>query len=205
MLFVGRAPQHSNSARLWPARSVPDTLRAMNDVALRTLLDQREIADVVLRYCRGIDRMDRDLVRDCYHPDAVDEHGSFRGGVEEFLDWVWPLLESYTTTMHFVGNQLVEVAGDTGAAETYGIAFHRSEDARPHLNLMTGFRYLDRFERRAGSWRIARRTAVTEWSRIDDVAGRFLPGDRLLQGRRDVDDVSYALFASLAPRDGTQD
>ena len=110
-------------------------------------MHEREIRDVVMRYCRGIDRMDRQLVRSCYHADATDDHGSFSGGVDEFLAWVWPLLERYTLTMHFVGNLLIEVGDDVAAAETYGIAFHRSEDARPQLNLMTGFRYLDRFER----------------------------------------------------------
>ena len=164
---------------------------------LRAVLDEREIRDVILRYCRGIDRMDAALVRSCYHPDAVDDHGSFSGDVEAFLAWVWPLLRRYTMTMHFVGNLLVEVDGDVAAAESYGIAFHRSDAGRPNLNLITGFRFLDRFERRQGSWRIARRTAVTEWSRVDDEAGRFLPGDSQPRGRRDAEDTSYALFADL--------
>ncbi|MBW2267781.1 MAG: nuclear transport factor 2 family protein [Deltaproteobacteria bacterium] len=170
----------------------------MRDVALCKLLDDREIRDVVLRYCRGIDRMDRELVRSCYHADATDEHGSFSGNVDEFLAWVWPLLERYTQTMHFVGNLLVEVSEDVAAAETYGMAFHRSEDERPQLNLITGFRYLDRFERREDMWRIASRVAVTEWSRVDDAAGRFQPGAGLLQGRRDTADSSYALFERVA-------
>ena len=170
---------------------------SVSDAGLRQLLHEREIRNVVLRYCRGIDRMDRELVRSCYHPDATDDHGSFSGSVDEFLAWVWPLLERYTRTMHFVGNLLVEVGDDVAGAESYGIAFHRSEDERPELNLVTGFRYLDRFERRAGEWRIASRVAVPEWSRVDDAAGRFLPGSAVLQGRRDMADTSYALFESL--------
>jgi hypothetical protein len=181
----------------WPPQRLLVTLVCVSDAELRQLLHEREIRDVVMRYCRGIDRMDRQLVRSCYHADATDDHGSFSGGVDEFLAWVWPLLERYTLTMHFVGNLLVEVGDDVAAAETYGIAFHRSEDARPQLNLMTGFRYLDRFERRDGEWRIASRVAVTEWSRVDDAAGRFLPGTAVLQGRRDSTDASYALFESL--------
>lgn len=194
---MGRGSQHSDLALGWPGRERDGTLPGVSDDALRRLGDDREIRDVVLRYCRGIDRMDRALVHDCYHPDAIDEHGSFRGGVDEYLDWVWPLLAKYTNTMHFVGNQLVEIAGDVAAVETYGIAFHRSEDARPELNLITGFRFLDRFERREARWRIAHRRAVTEWSRIDDEAGRFLPGSGLLQGERDSSDASYALFRAL--------
>ena len=181
----------------WPPLHLLVTLVCVSDAELRQLLHEREIRDVVMRYCRGIDRMDRQLVRSCYHADATDDHGSFSGGVDEFLVWVWPLLERYTLTMHFVGNLLVEVGDDVAAVETYGIAFHRSEDARPQLNLMTGFRYLDRFERRDGEWRIASRVAVTEWSRVDDAAGRFLPGTAVLQGRRDSTDASYALFESL--------
>ncbi|WP_221890845.1 nuclear transport factor 2 family protein [Microbispora sp. KK1-11] len=34
--------------------------------------DQQEIHEVVLRYCRGVDRLDMDLVRSAYHPDAID-------------------------------------------------------------------------------------------------------------------------------------
>ncbi len=33
-----------------------------------------------------------------------------------------------------------------------------------------GIRYLDRFERRAGQWRIARRQLRWEWLRIDPLA-----------------------------------
>ncbi len=164
---------------------------------LHELLDRRDIEDVVLRYCRGIDRMDRELVRSCYHPDATDEHGSFQGTVDEFLDWVFRLLGHYSQTMHFVGNVLVEFEGDVAAAETYGIAFHRSDEAKPQLNLMTGFRYLDRFEKRDGAWRIAARTAVTEWSRIDDSAGRWHTPDGFLTGKRDRGDALYALLASV--------
>ena len=168
------------------------------EAAIAALLAKREIEEVVLRYCRGIDRLDRELVRSCYHPDATDSHGSFTGGVEEFLDWAWQLLARYDRTMHYVGNVLVELAGDAAVAESYGVARHTSPDPRPQWNLVTGFRYLDRFERRAdGVWRIARRIAVTEWSRVDDPAQRWSPpaGHRL--GRRDRGDALYELLAGL--------
>ena len=85
------------------------------DPRMQALLDKQEIREVVLRYCRGVDRMDRELVRSCYHADATDEHGSFRGGVEAYLDFAWKLLPRYDATMHFVGNVLVELHGDQRA------------------------------------------------------------------------------------------
>ena len=44
------------------------------EAKLQQLLDEAEIRRVHIRYCRGIDRMDWDLVRSCYHPDAIDQH-----------------------------------------------------------------------------------------------------------------------------------
>jgi len=79
----------------------------MSDVQL--LLAEREVKNVVLRYCRGVDRMDLALVRSCYHPDADDHHGDFAGGVDEALRWVWDVLATYSSTVHLVANMLVEI------------------------------------------------------------------------------------------------
>lgn len=89
------------------------------------LLARQEIADVILRYARGVDRLDFDLVRSCYHPDAYDDHGSFAGGVEEFIAMCEQFLPKWTATQHFMGNMLIEVDGDVARAETYAVAYHR--------------------------------------------------------------------------------
>jgi hypothetical protein len=158
---------------------------------IEVLLAERDIAAVVARYCRGIDRLDLELVRSCYHDDAVDTHGSFSGGVEEYLAWVEPLLARYSSTFHFIGNQLIEFATpDRARVETYGISYHRSPSARPHLNLVTGFRFIDVFERR-DRWAITRRAAITEWSMLDVPEHRFAIGPDLRQGRRDRQDPIY--------------
>jgi hypothetical protein len=168
--------------------------QAPDPTALRELLDKQAIAEVVLRYCRGIDRMDRELVRSCYHADATDSHGSFEGGVDAFLDWVWRLLSRYESTMHFVGNLLVEPSGDVARAETYGIAYHRAASDDPKLELTTGFRYVDRFERRAGEWRIAKRIALTEWVRREDPSTRWPIAEHLRKGERGHGDALFEIL-----------
>ena len=40
---------------------------------VQILLDERDIREVLLRYCRGVDRCDAELISSCYHADAVDE------------------------------------------------------------------------------------------------------------------------------------
>jgi len=161
-----------------------------------TLLDEREIRTVLLRYCRGIDRMDRDLVRSCYHPDATDSHGSFSGTVDEFLEWAWRLLGRYTTTMHYLGNLLVEFDPDRpgwARSEAYGVAVHRTDDGEPRGNLTVGFRFIDDFARRgARGWRISRRVATTEWVRADRVEDRWPIPSGMPTGRRDGADPVYA-------------
>jgi hypothetical protein len=100
--------------------------------------------------------------------------------------------------MHFLGNPLVELDAATDSAaptaasvETYGLAFHRRAGGPAERNLVTGFRFVDRFEYRDGAWRIARRVAVTEWSRVDREDDWWPIPDGMLQGRRDRDDPVY--------------
>jgi ketosteroid isomerase-like protein len=158
------------------------------------LLDQQAIRDVLIRYTRGIDRMDPELVRSCYHPDAYDDHAAFRGDRDGFVEWFQEALSFFERTMHFVGNQLVEVAGDTAHAESYCIAYHRRGASRsePASDLIIGLRYCDRLERRDGEWRIAHRVCAMDWSRIDPVSDAWeFPSDTV-RGRRDRDDPAYA-------------
>ena len=67
------------------------------------------------RYCRGVDRRDYELIRSCYHPDAIDNPAStwwarIHRGVESNLG-------RFERTMHFLGNILVEVDGDPAQRE----------------------------------------------------------------------------------------
>ena len=163
--------------------------------AWRRLLAESDIRAVTARYCRAVDRMDEAMLRSCYHPGAIDEHGSFSGDVDAYVAWVWPLLAKYRVTMHFLGTQLIEFddGGDSARVETYGMAIHRGVDDRPQLHLTTGFRFVDRFDRIDGRWAISRRIAVTEWSRINDPAGWWDPPPTMRTGRRDREDPVYWL------------
>jgi ketosteroid isomerase-like protein len=166
-----------------------------NAERLAMLADQREIADVIYRYCRGIDRCDFDLVRGCYHPDAIDDHGDFRGGVEAFIAHVQQSLPRFERTMHFIGNLLVEIDGDTARVESYAIAHHRLRPSgeKPARDFNVGLRYVDDFERRDGDWRIAARVCVFDWSRIDPVeAHNWTPPGRAAIGQRDRSDAVFA-------------
>jgi hypothetical protein len=163
------------------------------DLQIATLLDENEIRKTVYRYCRGVDRRDFELVRSCYHPDAVDHHGILTGVRDSFIEYIRSSLEAYESTLHFLGNVLIEVDGDSAGVESYAVAHHRlaARGSRPTRDYVVGMRYVDRFERREFGWRIAERWCAFDWSRLDPVApgGELNPGWTL--GVRGPDDVSY--------------
>jgi SnoaL-like domain len=174
---------------------------------LDQLLDRQEIERVIHAYCRGIDRRDLALVRSCYHDDATDQHGSFFGSADEYIVWVDGLLARYRFTTHALSQITIEFgdAPDQAAVETYGISVHRGDPAKPHQNLATSFRYLDRFERRAGVWKIASRVAIGEWSiRLPAEAWWEIPEGHA-QSRRDAGDPLYALLEAVGVRGARRD
>ena len=44
---------------------------------VQEMLDEYALRKLVRSYCRAVDRGDLDTLRDLYHPDAEDSHGSF--------------------------------------------------------------------------------------------------------------------------------
>lgn len=165
---------------------------------LDDVLAEAEIKDVHLRYCRANDRRDEELMRGCFHPDAVIElHEPL--DVEAFIAMGRTVLGMFTVTWHNTGNQLVEVKGDQAWAEHYTTSSHRTpaDDKGPERDFIVFGRYVDRFERRAtdgqgGEWRIARRKMLVDYTRTDPV----LPGEPGMGsggGARDRTDPSYAM------------
>lgn len=153
---------------------------------------REEIREILATYCRGIDRRDRTLVEGCFHADATDDHGTGPRPLTSFLTWCFDLLEGYDLTFHLLGQSRFSfLAPGRADVETYGIANHRTAGGPDHRNLVTGFRYLDSFEDRGDGWRIARRVAVTDWSRVDREAAWWTIPAGLLHGRPGPDDPSY--------------
>jgi hypothetical protein len=154
--------------------------------------DRAAVHEVVLRYCRGVDRLDLDLVRAAYHPGGIDHHTGFTGTVEEYIDWVSSALRRLDGTMHVIGNHLAEIDGDVAVAETYGTAVHWGQPGDdPRRNFTSGFRYVDLMTHEHGRWAIRERWAVREWTRSD--AGRFVAKEgEGPAGRRDRTDPVYA-------------
>ncbi|WKK24619.1 nuclear transport factor 2 family protein [Streptomyces olivoreticuli] len=168
---------------------------------LDILWSEREIRAVLQRYCRGLDRLDEELLKSAYHEDAYDDRGVIRGNAHDFAKQIIPLLrEAYTGTFHTLHGSTIEIDGDTAGVETYCTAYHyRDGDGVRRVEQYPG-RYVDRFERRDGIWKIARRIVLNEPSLVQEVpldpaeaqAG-FNPS------LRDTGDASYQVLPLRGP------
>ncbi|MEV0904365.1 nuclear transport factor 2 family protein [Streptomyces hokutonensis] len=174
--------------------SAPTTVVAPATQIAR-LAAKQEITEVLYRYCRGLDRMDRALADTVWHPGGTADYGpSYRGSGAGFLDFVWPYHAQLAAHSHLVSNALVEVdeTAGTAASEAYVSVWLRT---RPADGLVTDLfhrgRYVDRWSRRAGVWAIDHRVYVGDLHRevthaVEDAGAP--------SGRRDDTDPSYEVF-----------
>jgi ketosteroid isomerase-like protein len=170
-----------------------------NDI--ERLVDEQAVARVIRTVARAIDRLDYDLLASCYHPDASDErHGRVRG-IDEFLEWVRPILGEMVSTLHQISTQFVDVDGDVAYAESYCMARHLSAapDGGPPREWFAYLRYIDRLERRDGTWRILRRVCAYEPGTLNPNTLELVPGENL-GGSRSRADPSYRRDTTVAGR-----
>jgi hypothetical protein len=178
-------------------------MNADQERRLLTLLDERDIRDVLVRYCRGVDRCDTELIAGCFHPDALDDHGNWirRSGAEIASAIVERVLPGDASSMHFLGNVRVEVDGDTACTESYLLAFRAfRREGKPYTRTRA-LRFVDRFERRQGEWRISERVAVDDWNRVDEVVEEQAETREFRYGSKNTDDPVYAIQRGRVARE----
>lgn len=168
---------------------------------LDILWSEREIRAVLQRYCRGLDRLDEELAKSAYHEDAHDDRGVIRGNAHDFVKQIVPVLrDAYTGTLHTLHGTTIEIDGDTAGVETYCTAYHyRESDGVKRVEQYAG-RYVDRFERREGAWKIARRLVLIDWSLVQEVP--LDPAEAQAgfnSSRRDPSDASYQVLPLQGP------
>jgi hypothetical protein len=186
---------------------------------LEILSHKQDIADVLSRYCRAIDRLDHALLKSVYHDDGYDDHGVFKGNAHEFCDVIIPMLSELTTfTSHMLYQSEIGIEGDKAASETYFCSINRMRGGAENIEAyfgptytraaqasdtlekdheyVAGGRYLDRFLRKDGAWRIQSRMVTNEWGRCSPLG--LITTEGMIQhnyrpGSRDQSDPVYGL------------
>ena len=178
----------------------------MTDQIIQDLADKQAITEIIYQYCRGLDRMDKELTLSCWHEGGTDHHGAlFDGTAEEFVEWVWPVHEAMAGTQHTINNILIELDGDKAGSEAYYTVYLRTKTETGSMDIVGGGRYCDNFERIDGVWRIRHRQSIGDWVQqfemTDvDTSGAIPPnraGNEVIASTRDKDDYSYRVIPNI--------
>lgn len=151
---VRTAMEHRSS----PLPSIDDP-----GATLAWLRDREVITHLYDRYAYGVDSIDMELVRSVFHPECVVVGTMEEGGLDDYLDGLAEGLAAYHASMHFKGNQYVEIDGDRAFVETWVLAHHMEAPGSPLEHLVLGLRYKDDLVRDGDDWKIIRREAAKQW------------------------------------------
>jgi hypothetical protein len=173
----------------------------MSSPDVEEMLDEYALRKLVHGYCRAVDRGDFDTLRALYHADADDRHGSLSSGsVETFLRMLAETRPYIRSMQHHITTTNFALSGDVAEGEIYSIATHSFAAKDGETEVIVGGRYLDKYEKRDGTWKFITRCIVTDWAHINDPSAvdvshpitRDTP-----QGRPGPDDPSHEFFSLL--------
>jgi SnoaL-like domain len=147
----------------------------LTDDQLQELYDKQRLHENLMLYCRGVDRMDRELMRSTYWPDSTDDHGSYVGRGVEWADAVLEHKDSCHNNNHHVSNVLIEIDGNQAKREAMFMNVVTMKD--PTVTLFFGGRYRDLCEKRDGVWKILNRVCLWDWceQRVTKPAWEHIP------------------------------
>jgi hypothetical protein len=133
------------------------------EATLRWLRDREIVRNLYRRYAFGVDSIDFELVRSVFHPDCVVVGTAEQGTLDDYLNGIEEALHQWDATMHFVGNQYIEIDGDRGHVESWVVGYHMEAEGSPIDHLVLGLRYQDDIVRSGEDWKIIRRETTKQW------------------------------------------
>lgn len=137
----------------------------LQDAEIDAVLSKQALHELLMTSCRAVDRGDEDLLRTVYHADAAVVTGVFNGNAMEFCPFIINAIRTgMKSTFHSIANEWFDISGDNAVGESYVIAFSTRTDGGKDQESIVGGRYLDRYERRNGTWKIAERSFVMDWN-----------------------------------------
>jgi quinol monooxygenase YgiN len=161
--------------------------------------DRQKITQVLYRNVRSIDRLDTDLMKSTYWPDAIQDHQDpiypidYSGNAWEFCDFAISELAKIDRTNHRLSNVMIELNGDRAYAEAYVRAYHiAGKEGEKKEGILLG-RYQNIMERRNGEWKILYRLTIFDANRSFDATEVWIDNFRNL-GDRYPRDISYKVI-----------
>ncbi len=177
--------------------------------SVRTLLDRRQIEDLLVRRGRAADAKDPDAIVAEHIPGSRDEHGIFDGTIEQFAEYLRQNNyrdSRYGPQRHTISNVLVDFdSPDIARVESYHLAYHRIVLESGEYDVDIGGRYLDLCERFEGRWLLRSRTVVYDWSRSSPATDSRPAGGRMTTDEASPEVAAPDVAAALAELSARQE
>lgn len=160
---------------------------------IASLIAKQEITEALGAYCRAMDRIDLDLARSVFHPDAIADYGAmFTGTGYEFVDFIGAVHPAMEAHVHHLGSISITVRGDAAGSEAYVLSRLRSRTEEGGISdIIAHGRYVDRWQRRDGVWRISHRRYLHILDATQTIDAPMFPAG----GARDRTDPVYEVLA----------
>ena len=91
---------------------------SFSDAQVLELLDKQALYDNLMRYCRGIDRMDLEMMKSTYWADGTDSHGRYEGTAHGWCEEAMNSREVLVSCNHHIGNVYSEIEGNRAKRES---------------------------------------------------------------------------------------
>jgi hypothetical protein len=126
----------------------------------------REIADLLQRYARAVDRRAVDELVGLFHPEAEIAGARGEQSLEEWLATM-RAPRAFPVSMHVIGDPLVDHREGTeeAGADTYAVVYQLGDPGAGQADLTLGMHYVDLLVRHQRHWVFRHRTASVVWMR----------------------------------------
>jgi hypothetical protein len=170
-----------------------------SDQALQRIVDKESIREVLSRYCRGLDRMDKEMAYSVWWEGGTAFYdGIFEGTGHEFVDWIWESHGRMERHSHQITNVLIHFDSDGSGefehanSEAYvTVVLWTLPDADGRqIEIVGRGRYLDRWSKRSGAWAIEHRIHLLDMSTMLPLTR----GDISAGSTRDETDLSFGFI-----------
>jgi hypothetical protein len=149
----------------------------MDTQHIADVVAKSDIRDVLARYVQGVDHLDLDVLKGCYHPDAYELHHIFNGNAHDFAEW---RVKQSFRSHHMLSASAITVQGARAYAETPHTALVHVDIDEPGyrgvIETTTYGWYLNLFSQRDGVWK-------TDFQRVATLHSvtRFVDENSLLE------------------------